>query len=88
MPHVPPAFPAGPCRGPDAKKPLKLHPPCTCAACLDRAVPCAAWLRAAAADCRGALETPPAPRARGATGGRREDAPRACPGGVLPRERR
>jgi hypothetical protein len=28
------------------------------------------------------------PRARGATGGQREEAPRAFPGGVLPRERR
>ena len=64
---APPAFPAGPFRGPDAKQPLKLHPSFTCAAWPDRTLPRDALLRADAADGRGALGTPPATRARGAT---------------------
>jgi hypothetical protein len=69
-----PAFPAGPFRGPDAKQPLQLHPPFTCAACPDRALPRHALLRADAADCRWALGPPPATRG-GTTGISRGCAP-------------
>jgi hypothetical protein len=68
-----PSFPNRPPRGPRTGKPLRLNPPLSCAACPGRALPCCAFLRPAAAGCRGALGQPPSPRAVAAGRGSRAE---------------
>jgi hypothetical protein len=71
----PPAFPNGPTRGPCPRETSEASAYPSESACPDCAMPCSAWLRAAAVGCRAALGTPPSPRANSGRPRGCEDTP-------------